>query len=164
MQNSWACNRVWKRKPESAAQWAGSPLWSTGATYVFYPMSMGKLTGTLGNAKHLASSPDLPATKLHGSCSHLPFASLQFFFHSGPDSHSKWREAPSHCLATWRIHRETRAGHRTGPASHVYLLVKDLASGPVHLRTSTNVCVQLCANCVFQTCLSDWAFLTTVVD
>lgn len=47
---------------------------------MFYPMSMGKLTGTLGNAKHLASSPDLPATKLHGSCSHLPFASLQFFF------------------------------------------------------------------------------------
>lgn len=123
---------------------------------MFYPMSMGKLTGTLGNAKHLASSPDLPATKLHRSCSHLPFASLQFFFHSGPDSHSKWREAPSHYLATWRIHRETRAGHRTGPASHVYLLVKDLASGPVHLRTSTNVCgeqschvcVQLCANCV----------------
>lgn len=101
----------------------------------------------------LSRSPCNKATRVL-----LPLALCFFavFFHSGPDSHSKWREAPSHCLATWRIHRETRAGHRTGPASHVYLLVKDLASGPVHLRTSTNVCgeqschvcVQLCANCV----------------
>ena len=59
-------------------------------------------------------------------------------------------------LATWRIHCDTRAGHQTGPAPHVYLLVKDLASRRVHRSTSSSVCgegsccvrVQLCANSV----------------
>lgn len=72
-------------------------------------MSMGKLTGTLGNAKHLASSPDLPATKLHGSCFHLPFASLRlFFFLQWPRFNTVSGEKHSilHCLAIWRIHRD----------------------------------------------------------
>ena len=141
--------------------------------YVFYPVSMGKRIGTLGNAKPLPSSPGLPATKLRGSYSHLPFALLflqwpSFSTVSGGEKHHPIG------LATWRIHCDTRAGHWTGPAPHVYLLVKDLASRRVHRSTSSSVCgegsccvrVQLCANsvCFKQTHLSDRAFLTTMVE
>jgi len=53
------------------------------AAYVFYPMSVGKLVGSLRNAK---TSSTLSAAKLHGSYSHLPAASLHFFSCSGPVS------------------------------------------------------------------------------
>lgn len=78
--------------PESAAQWAGSPCSDTvlshapDAAHVFIPMSMGKRIGTLGNAKILPSPPGLPATKLQGSYSHFPLASLHYFFYSEPAS------------------------------------------------------------------------------
>lgn len=65
---------------------------------MFYPMSMGKHVGTLGNAKLLPSSEGLLATKLHGSYSHLPFASCITFFTAAHLRHSKWGEAPSHLL------------------------------------------------------------------
>lgn len=112
-------------------------------------MSMGKLADTLGNVKHLASSPDLPATKLHVSCSLLLFASLYFFFFLQWPRFNKKVEGRT---IPWsgNLENSQRWELGTGQAQpHVYLPVKDLASGAVHLKTSTSVCgEQSCCVCV----------------
>lgn len=105
------------------------------------------------------------------SCS-LPF--FFFFLTVAQIQHRKWREAPSHCLAIWRIHRdESWASDRPSLtclfASEGAVHLRTSVSEAIHLRTSTSVCgEQSCFVCVHlranSVCLSDWAFLTTVVD